>query len=219
MGSQVVLLRWTYALLLAPISLGAQQYKADQAGPPPSELAPAIGGALGKAGFAITQDGKTYCEIWLRTSIETVPASKEPDNTLPNITLPQIAVGTLLGAIRFDSPGADRRGQTIQPGVYTLRYGVMPANDDHQGAAPHRDFALLIPAADDRDLSAVPKPDALAAMSRKASGTMHPAILSIWKAASESAGFSQRGDSDWVLEASVGSTPIAIVVAGAADHP
>ena len=62
----------------------------------------------------------------------------------------------------------DRRGQTIQPGVYTLRYGVMPANDDHQGAAPHRDFALLIPAADDRDLSAVPKPDALAAMIRRA---------------------------------------------------
>jgi hypothetical protein len=218
MGSHAALLRWTYALLLAPLSLGAQQYKADQAGPPPSELAPAIGGALGK-GFAIAQDGKKYCEIWLRTSIETVPVPTEPNNTLPNITLAQIAVGTLLGAVRFDSPGADRRGQTIQPGVYTLRYGVMPANDDHQGAAPHRDFALLIPAADDRDLSAIPKPDALLAMSRKASRTMHPAILSIWKAASESAGFSQRGDSDWVLEASVGGTPIAMIVAGDGGRP
>ena len=76
----------------------------------------------------------------------------------------------------------------------------MPANDDHQGAAPQRDFLLLTPAAEDRDLNATPNFDALVAMSRKASQTAHPAVLSFRKAETDSPGFSQQGDTDWVLE-------------------
>ncbi len=123
--------------------------------------------------------------------------------------------GTLLGVIRFDGHGADRRGQSIQPGVYTLRYGIMPANDIHQGVAPQRDFLLLTPASEDRDPDATPDFEALVAMSRKASRTAHPAVLSFWKADADSPGFSQHGDSDWVLQFKVGDTPIAIIVAGA----
>ncbi len=120
----------------------------------------------------------------------------------------------LLGVIRFDGPGSDRRGQTIQPGIYTLRYGIMPANDSHQGAAPQRDFLLLTPAADDRDLNAAPNFEALVAMSRKASRTAHPAVLSFWKAASDSPGFSQQGDTDWVMQSKVGDIPVDIIVVG-----
>ena len=92
----------------------------------------------------------------------------------------------------------------------------MPANDNHLGASPQRDFLLLTPAADDRDLNAAPNFDALMAMSRKASRTNHPAVLSLWKADADSPGFSQKGDSDWVLQSKVGETPIAIIVAGSA---
>ena len=132
------------------------------------------------------------------------------------MTLPNMPMGALLGVIRFDGHGSDRRGQTIQPGVYTLRYGIMPMNGNHQGAAPQRDFLLLTPAAEDRDLNAAPNFDALVAMSRKASGTPHPAVLSFWKADADSPGFSQQGDTDWVLQSKVGDTPIAVIVAGAA---
>jgi hypothetical protein len=197
--------------LLVAASVWGQQYKADKAGPPPPELASGIAQGLGKTGFQISADGRTYCEVWLRVSVTPGAASKEP-----NVTLSNIAVGTLLGAIRFDGPGSDRRGQTLQPGVYTLRYAIMPANDSHLGAAAHRDFLLLTPAAEDRELGATPNYDALVAMSRKASHTAHPAVLSIWKADADSPGFSQQGDSDWVLEARVGDTPIAIIVAGTA---
>ena len=89
-------------------------------------------------------------------------------------------------------------------------------NGNHQGAAPQRDFLLMTPAGEDRELNAAPNLDALMAMSRKASLTPHPAVLSFRKADADSPGFSQQGDSDWVLQSKVGDTPIAVVVAGAA---
>ncbi len=207
---------WIWPWLLGSAAVWGQQYKADKAGPPAAELAPGISQALEKSGFQITANGARYCEIWLRGSAPASPASHEPDGALPAVTLPHIQEGALLGAIRFDAQGSDRRGQTIQPGVYTLRYGIMPMNDQHEGAAPQRDFLLLTPAAEDRDLNYTPNFEALVAMSRKASHTPHPAVLSLWRAASDSPGFSQQGDSDWVLESNVGEIPIAIIVVGTA---
>jgi hypothetical protein len=212
MGRALTAIRWTWPLLVASVSLSAQQYKADKAGPPPSEVASGIGQALGKTGFQISNNGAPYCEIWLRTSLPPNPASKKEES----VTLPNIGMGTLLGVIRFDGHGMDRRGQSIKPGVYTLRYGIMPANDAHQGAARQRDFLVLTLAADDRDLNAAPNFEALVGMSRKASGTPHPAVLSFWKADADAPGFSPQGDSDWVLQAKVGDTPVAIIVVGAA---
>jgi hypothetical protein len=220
MGRALTILTRAWPLLLAPAALWGQQYKADRGGPPPPELAPGIAQALNRTGFQINDNGIRYCEIWLRTNVPSGARSTEPNATLDanqaNVTLTNIPMGTLLGVIRFDADGSDRRGQTMKPGVYTLRYGIMPLNDAHQGAAPQRDFLLLIPADDDRDLNAMPDFDRLVALSRKASLTAHPAVLSVRKAASDSPGFSQQGDTDWVLEAQVGDTPIAIIVAGTA---
>ncbi|MGP0075810.1 MAG: hypothetical protein ACLPWF_28170 [Bryobacteraceae bacterium] len=220
MGRALTILTRAWPLLLAPATMLGQQYKADQAGPPPPEVAPGVAQALAKTGFQISANGVRYCEIWLRT---TVPSGLRPtehtatlDANPANVTLPNIPVGALLGVIRFDGEGSDRRGQSMKPGVYTLRYGIMPLNADHQGAAPQRDFLLLIPASEDRDLNATPNFHRLVALSRKASLTAHPAVLSVRKAASDSPGFSRQGDTDWVLEAQVGDTPIAIIVAGTA---
>src|SRR5665213_12133 len=178
------LARWTGPLLLASATVWGQQYKADKAGPPPPEVASAIAQALDKNGFQISTRGAAYCEIWLRTILPSGPASKGQ-----NVTLPNMPMGALLGVIRFDGNGSDRRGQTIQPGVYTLRYAIMPMNADHQGAAPPRDFLLMTPANEDRDVNAAPNFDALVAMSRKASRTPHPAVLSLWKADTDSTAF------------------------------
>jgi hypothetical protein len=219
-------LRWTLPAVLAVAALG-QQYKADQAGPPPTEASAGITAALDKPGFQISRDGAAYCEIWLRAHLPEPnllepslpePSARDKEGAGRNITLPQLRPGTLLGVIRFDGQGADRRGQTIQPGVYTLRYAVMPMNGSHEGASPHRDFLVLSPASEDRNLDAAPSLDALAAMSRKASRTAHPAILSLWKADADSPGFSQQNDTDWVLESKIGDTAVAIIVAGAAGN-
>ena len=198
--------------LLVVCSLAAiGQYKADPAGPPPSEVASAITQALQKNGAKISNNGAAYCEIWFRTD---KPAGAK--STEENVTLPFLPQGALLGVIRFDGNGSDRRGQTIKAGVYTLRYGIMPVNGDHQGAAPQRDFLLLTPAADDKDLNSTPNFDALVAMSRKASGTPHPAVLSFWKADTDTPGLFKQGDSDWVFGTKLGDTPIAVILVGVA---
>jgi len=215
MARPLAALRYLGPLLLTAAIWG-QQYKADKAGAPPSQVAASVSQALDPKGFQISaQPGAPYCELWLRARVPVGSAS--PGGTASkeqNVTLPGIPLGTLLGVIRFDGPGSDRRGQTIQPGVYTLRYGIMPANGNHEGAAPQRDFLLLIPAAEDRDVNAIPSFDSLVALSRKASHTAHPAVLSFWKADTDSPGFSQQGDTDWVLQSKVGDIPIAIIVVG-----
>jgi len=189
------------------------QYKADAAGPPPPELKPAVSQGLQKSGFLISNNGSKYCEIWFRASLPAAAPSKEP-----NVTLPDIPVGAMLGVIRFDTQGSDRRGQTIQPGVYMLRYGILPNNGKHEGAAPQRDFLLLTPAAEDQDSNSTLKFDALVALSRNASRTQHPAVLSFRKADSDAPGFGQQGDTDWVLQANIGATSVAVILAGIADN-
>lgn len=203
--------RSVLVILLAAGNLLAQ-YKSEPAGAPPSELASSITQMLQQQGTKILSgDGKVVCEVWFRTTLPSGPASSDQ-----NVTLGTVPHGALLGAIRFPGQGSDRRGQEIKPGVYTLRYSLIPVNGDHQGASPQRDFVALVPAADDKDANATPNFDALMAMSRKASGTPHPAVLSIWAAgASDPLGFAKQGDgNDWVLTTKIGDTPISIILVG-----
>ena len=185
----------------------AQQYKAEPAGPPPAEAAPAMLALLQKDGLRITNKGAPYCELWFRTSKPSGGTTEE------GATMPGIAMGAFLGVIRFDGRGADRRGQNLKPGVYILRYGLIPINGDHQGAAPQRDFMVMSLAAEDQDPNATPKFEDLTTASKKASGTPHPAVLSFWKADNDTAGLTQQGD-DWVLQVKLGDTTIALIVVG-----
>lgn len=200
------------SLLLAALAVHAQ-YKAQPAGEPPAEIAPAVLAALNKTGTKIVAaNGSTFVEIWLRAEAPPGPGSGEP-----NVSLPMIPAGALLGVVRFPSKGADRRGQTIAAGVYTLRYGNYPMNGDHQGVAPQRDFMVLSPAAIDKSAEAVASFDALMNLSRKASGTPHPAVLSFWKADSDfKPGFDKQGDSDWVLQTNLGGIPVCVILIGQA---
>jgi hypothetical protein len=207
---QLPLFRRLTLTLVSCSAVAVAQYKAEPAGAPPSDLAPAIAKALRTDGTKVTNNGKPYLEIWFRADKPSGPKSAEDAVTLPNI--PQ---GALLAVIRLDGKGSDRRGQAIKPGVYTLRYSLMPVNGDHQGAAPQRDFVLMVPAADDKDPSATPGFEALVEMSRKASGTGHPAVMSLWKADDAKTGLTQQGD-DWVIQTKIGDTPIALIVIGTA---
>jgi hypothetical protein len=200
-------------LLLFVLAAGPAfgQYKIEPGGAPPSDLAPAFASMLQQQGVKILgPDGSAYCQVWLRTQAPSGPKSTDEAVTLP--TIPQ---GALLGVIKFDAAAQDRRGQSLKPGLYTMRYSQYPVNGDHQGVAPQRDFALLVPAADDKDPNANPGFDALVAMSAKASGTPHPAVLSIWNSSSEKfPNFSKQNDHDWVLDAKLGDLPISIILVG-----
>lgn len=199
-----------FPLLVLFGSLGFAQYKMEPAGTPPADLAPGFAAALQQHGFKILGAADSvYCEVWFRTQVPAGPKSSDETVTLP---IPQ---GALLGVIRFPGPAQDRRGQSVKAGTYTLRYSQYPVNGDHQGVAPQRDFALLVRAGDDTDPSSTPGFDALVALSAKAAGTPHPAVLSIWNSASDKfPNFSKQGDHDWVLDTKIGDLPISIILAG-----
>lgn len=198
------------ALLTAALSLA--QYKVAPAGPPPAE-ASALAGTLVQDGLKIAKpDGSVLCEIW------SVAASPKEGTVEQNATW-GAAHGTLLGVVRAPARWSDRRGQTIKPGVYTMRLSFFPMNGDHQGVAPQRDFAILSPVAADTDPAALPAFDALMNLSRKASGTPHPLVLSLWKESSAApVAVEADGDTDQVLHTKVGGVPVALVVVGKADH-
>ena len=202
------------SFLLAATAAFAQ-YKAQPAGDPPTDVATPILATLNKAGTKIVADnGSTYVEIWLRS---TMPAG--PNTGESSVTLPTIPQGALLGVVRFPAKGSDRRGQNIAPGVYTLRYGNYPVNGNHQGVAPQRDFLVLVPAALDKTADAIVDFDALMELSRKASGTPHPAVLSFWKAdADQKPGLEKQGEKDWVLTAKLGDTAVSIILIGKVEE-
>jgi hypothetical protein len=170
---------------------------------------------MAKEGFKVVAgDGKAVCEIWIATAAPVGPETDEEDSTFK--TIPH---GALMGAIRFSEGGSDRRGQTIKPGVYSLRYSLFPINGDHQGVAPQRDFLLMTPMAEDKDPKATPDFDTLVDWSKKASGTPHPAVLSIWKdePGDYKGGVMKMGDHDWALQVKLGDQPMSIIVVGKAE--
>jgi len=200
------------SLMLAVVAC-AQDYKLEAISAAPPGLPAAYTAVVDSSGYRVIGPAGVWCEIWFRKSIPT--GAKPADDT---IVLP-VAQGTLLGILRFPSAGYDRRGQTVKPGVYTLRYSTYPVDGSHQGVAPQRDFAVLTPLSDDADPNAAPSFDELVDASIKGVGTPHPAVLSLEAPAGGSLpAIAKEGDNDWVLKVKVGSLPIAIIVAGKVEN-
>jgi hypothetical protein len=175
---QSALLSWA-ALLLGAAAVNAATpaagYRvAELKEPAPEPLAAELRAALGKSGYRVTDEsGKVVCDVWLRSDLPILEQFQEQ----LELKYP-IAPGTLLGAIRYPAATSDYRKQSIKPGVYTLRYGHQPQDGNHIGTAVYRDFAVVLPASEDKS------PDLLSAekamdLSKKTSGTTHPAILSL----------------------------------------
>ena len=130
----------------------AQTGKVEKIGPLTDPAVPeAVRQTLDPAGYRVSlEDGTTFCEMWLRKSI---PAQAKKDTA--DVVYPQLAESTLVGVLHYPKGGSDYRGQTISAGFYTLRYELMPSDANHLGAAPNRDFLLLVPAASDTDANAL----------------------------------------------------------------
>lgn len=137
---------------------------------PPSEIAAAVAGRLATGGVRATI-GATGIAFWWVKDLPLKGESGAP-------SWADVDEGTLAGAVKTDSDFRDIRGRVIKAGVYTLRYGIQPANGDHLGVSPFRDFLLLSPAAADTD----PAPrghDGTIDLSKQAVGGSHPAVWSL----------------------------------------
>jgi hypothetical protein len=174
---QRVLFALVAAVAIGTGSVSAQDgpFKADRSdGAPPGALAAPIKDELETSSVRILDgQGKPLARIWLR---KHVPAASKPAGPKEAILYPFLGEGELLGAIEFAAEGHDYRDQSIAPGVYTLRYGLQPVNGDHLGVSTYRDYALLLPAANDKALEMVPK-KLLEKQSAAAAASNHPAVF------------------------------------------
>lgn len=218
-ANRAVLACWV--IVLVSVCCAAQSGKVESLGPLSDNAVPdAVRQSLDAKGYRLTlDDPKSTCELWLRKS---VPAStaKESDN----IVYPEFAESVMLGVIHFPDAAADFRGHKIPAGFYTMRYELMPDDGNHLGAAPNRDFVLLIPAASDTDPSAAYKFQELSALSAATAGTKHPAPLSLVPADKPGAGTVARDEQDhWIFSsnlklASGNDLPFALIVKGTAQQ-
>ena len=126
----------------------------------------------GKGSRVSLTDG-AYCDIWLRTSI----AAGKTDQ--PGAVYSSFGESTLIGVITFAKATTDFRGQSVKPGSYTLRYALHPADGNHMGISPIRDFLVMLPVAMDPNPDAGFKFEELSKMSAKVTGTNHPGVLSL----------------------------------------
>jgi hypothetical protein len=119
------------------------------------------------------------CEIfWAKAVAEQdVPAGSS------KLVYGSLKPGAFVGVIHF-LPEADQeyrkdfRDQKLKPGYYTMRYGVMEAGIGEHGPEPG-DFVVLSPAALDRDATRVLPRNELIRLSRMASHTKEPAVMSL----------------------------------------
>jgi hypothetical protein len=129
-----------------------------------------------------------------------------------------------VGVISFPKQTTDFRGQSIKPGLYTLRYAVHPNDGNHLGISPNRDFLLMVPVSVDKDASAQMKFEDLVKMSKNASGTNHPAGLSLvsTEGKKDFPSVAQDDNNRTILVAKAKNSagadlPIALIVKGVAE--
>ncbi len=196
----------------------AQAGKVETLGPPTdSGISAAVVQVLDSQGARLKlADGSSICDIWLRRS---VPIHKQKESE--GLLYPQLSESILVGVISFPQATTDYRGQPIVPGIYTLRYELIPDDGNHLGVSPNRDFLLLVPAAPDSDPAAVFKFDELVQMSRKATGTNHPGPLSLTQASGPTPALTKDAEDHWIFSGTLKldsgkDLPFALIVKGTA---
>jgi hypothetical protein len=208
-------------VLLTAAVCDAQNGKVESIGPLTDTAVPeAVRQVLDAKGYRLTLDDPApACELWIRKSVPA-QAKKEAEG----VEYPQLAESTLVAVAYFPQAAADFRGHKIPAGFYTLRYELMPNDGNHLGAAPNRDFLLLVPAPSDADPNTAFKVQDLVTMSARTSATKHPSPLSLAPAESGTAARISKDDQDhWIFSASMKlasgeEVPFAVVVKGTAQQ-
>jgi hypothetical protein len=138
-----------------------------------SAASDALKKSLDAKGWRISLDDGAYCDVWLSNSV--VPGKTDQSGAVYT----SLGESALIGVITFAKATTDFRGQSVKPGSYTLRYAVHPADGNHMGISPIRDFLVMLPVAMDPNPDAKFKFEELTKMSTKVTGTNHPGVLSL----------------------------------------
>ena len=199
----------------------AQAGRVEPIGPLTDSVVPeAVRQQLAPKGYRIALDEPApSVEIWYRKEAPALPKSASA-----NAVYDRLAASALVGVLHFIRPSTDYRGQSIPAGFYTLRPELMPDDGNHLGVAPSRDFLLLVPPTADPGPDTTPNFLDVVALSRKASGTKHPAPLSLVPAETGGTPAVTKDDeghfifSTTIHLSSGEDLPIALVVKGTAPQ-
>lgn len=201
-------------------ALSAIGQKVEKGVAAPDNIPAALKAAVQSDGVRVLNaGGAAYEEIWLRKDL-----SAEAKEATGDIAYPGIPEGSFLGVWRYVTAGSDFRGQSVKPGVYSMRQALMPPDGNHMGAWPNRDFILLIPADADKDPAANLKYDEVVALSRKATGTNHPAIYPMQPPEAAGDATLSKNDRDQGIltvkmpTRSGGAMPVAFIVFGRGEQ-
>lgn len=208
--------RITFALITSVVSMVlvmAQEVKLESAEvAAPEWISPETLEVIGPASYTVSVNGQVSAHFWFRQDPQTLAV---PSSEL-GVTFGQLQPGSLMGVVQLVQPWSDYKSNSIQPGVYTMRYGVMPADGNHMGVSPYRDFLLLLPAAEDTDPNVTYNYVELLTSSLQASGVPHPAVLAlfpIWEEISEPKLTKNEMD-QWTIAIKLGEQVVGLVVVG-----
>jgi hypothetical protein len=180
--------------------------------PIPEGLSESVKGALDSAALTVSMEGEAIARFWLGSELK---AAASPSSEL-GVTFGKVESGSFVGVVQFLKEWSDYKKTPIQPGVYTLRYGIMPADGNHMGVATYRDFLLLLPPSTDQDPAKSFDYGELVVSSVEVAGVPHPGVLAlfpIWDEVTEPK--LVKNDLDqWTLAIKIGEDALGLVVEG-----
>jgi hypothetical protein len=165
--------------------------------PPPAEVQEAVRKQMtDRCVQLVNAKGDLLAELWLR---KEVPVKANQAQAKNGLSYRDLGATALIGVMRLARPFSDYRKQKVMPGVYTLRLAYQPMDGDHQGTAPHSEFCLLSPAAEDKSPATMTAKD-LQDMSAKSTNA-HPAVLLLFpgKGAVAEPTLVSKGNGHWVV--------------------
>jgi len=176
------------------------------------EVSEGIRGAVDPTSYTISDDGQVSANFWFcRELVDAATPSSEL-----GVTFGQLQAGSLVGVVQLIQPWLDYKENSIKPGIYTMRYGIMPADGNHMGVSPYRDYLLLIPATEDKDPKGTLSYVELLSSSGLATGAPHPAVLALFPIWEEIAkpSLTKNEMDQWTIAVKLGDKVLGLVVAG-----
>jgi hypothetical protein len=173
-----IVARKTFLTALLTIVLSCASFaasgKVERIGPlTGTEVSDALKQAVEEKGYRVTLDDGWMAELWVAKPLKTVKQD------VPGALYPELTNGEFVGVVRFPQGMSDFRGQSLPPGIYTLRYQLLPQDGNHMGVAPNPDFLLASPVASDSRPEQTYVYKKLVALSAKSTGTNHPAVIAL----------------------------------------
>ena len=154
-----------------PLTLAATDDK-------PPALSAELAKSLDAKGLRVSVGDDAAMTFWFRT---TLPATATAAQVRNGLTYRELTEGSFVGVVSFAKPFTVYRKQEVAAGDYTMRLGVQPDIGDHAGTAPHPDYLMLLPLADDTTLDPLDG-KTLRKLSAKVTGGDHPAVMLLFPA-------------------------------------